>query len=166
MVSSVAEDLRSTVEAGARKLAAVSAEESARRPAPGKWSPREIIGHLIDSACHNHQRFVRAQLEEDLVFAGYQQEEWVRVQAYQDAPWLLLLQLWKEYNLHIARIINSTPVEVSRRPRKRHNLHQIAWQTMPQDQPATLEYFMRDYVDHLKHHLKQISRIVAAPPGL
>ena len=49
--------------------------------AQDKWSPREIVGHLIDSAANNHQRFVRAQFTDDLVFSGYQQAEWVGVQA-------------------------------------------------------------------------------------
>jgi hypothetical protein len=44
-------------------------------------------------------------------------------------------------------------------PRSRHNLDQMAWQPVPRDQPATLDYFMADYVGHLKHHLQQIDAI-------
>jgi hypothetical protein len=150
------DDLRTTVVDTAASLAAMSDEAAARRPGPGKWSPKEIIGHLIDSAANNHQRFVRAQLHDDLLFPGYAQDAWVAVQRYQDAPWLELLTLWRAYNLHLARLIEVMSEEVRLRERRRHNLHELAWQPVPPDTPATLDYFMRDYVGHLHHHLRQI----------
>jgi hypothetical protein len=150
------EDLRNTVDAASRSLSGLSAAAAARRPAPGKWSPKEIVGHLIDSAANNHQRFVRAQFQDDLVFPGYEQDEWVSAQRYQDALWQELLTLWRAYNLHIARLIEAMPDEVRLRERRRHNLHELAWQTVPADTPTTLDYFMRDYVLHLHHHLRQL----------
>ena len=156
-----ADDLRTTVTDAAASLAAVSEAVAAERPAPDKWSPKEIIGHLVDSAANNHQRFVRAQLQDDLVFPGYAQDEWVAAQCYQDAPWQSLLILWREYNLHIARVIEAMPADVRLRERMRHNLHELAWHAVPVDQPATLDYFMRDYVAHLHHHLRQIDRALA-----
>ena len=63
-----ADDLRATVVRASASLAAMPDEAAARRPAPGKWSPKEIVGHLVDSAANNHQRFVRAQSQDDLVF--------------------------------------------------------------------------------------------------
>jgi hypothetical protein len=45
-----ADDLVGTVNRAARALCALSEERSAARPAPDKWSPREIVGHLVDSA--------------------------------------------------------------------------------------------------------------------
>jgi hypothetical protein len=150
------EDLRNTVDAASRSLSALSDAAAARRPAPGKWSPKEIVGHLIDSAANNHQRFVRAQFQDDLVFPGYEQDEWVSAQRYQDALWQELLTLWRAYNLHIARLIEAMPDEVRLRERRRHNLHELAWQTVPADTPTTLDYFMRDYVLHLHHHLRQL----------
>jgi DinB superfamily len=154
-----ADDLGATVVRASASLAAMTDQAAARRPAPGKWSPKEIIGHLVDSAANNHQRFVRAQLQDDLVFPGYVQDEWVTVQRYQDAPWEDLLTLWRSYNLHIARLMEVTPDEVRMRERRRHNLHELAWQPVPADAPATLDYFMRDYVLHLHHHLRQIGRL-------
>ena len=151
-----AEDLRATVLAAWASLAAIPDEAAARRPGPGKWSAKEIVGHLIDSAANNHQRFVRAQFQDDLVFAGYAQDAWVAAQRYQDAPWQDLLTLWRAYNLHIARLIEAMPVEVRLRERRRHNLHELAWQPVPAGTPTTLDYFMRDYVGHLHHHLRQI----------
>jgi hypothetical protein len=137
-------------------LRKMSDERSRLRPGPGKWCPREVIGHLIDSASNNHQRFVRAQFQDDLVFSGYEQDAWVSVQQYRDAPWEELIALWRSFNLHIARIMDLVSKDERVRPRARHNLHELAWKPIPRDKPATLDYFMRDYVAHLKHHLAQI----------
>jgi DinB superfamily len=149
-------DLKATVLAASETLAAIPDEVAARKPGPGKWSPKEIIGHLIDSAANNHQRFIRAQLQDDLVFDGYAQDDWVSAQRYQEAPWQDLLTLWRAYNLHIARLIEAMPDEVRLRERRRHNLHELAWKPVPAGTPTTLDYFMRDYVQHLHHHLRQI----------
>ena len=75
-----AQRLRDAVAHATPLLLAIEADVSAQPLSPGKWSPREIVGHLIDSAANNHQRFVRGQLHDDLVFLGYAQEDWVRVQ--------------------------------------------------------------------------------------
>jgi hypothetical protein len=126
------------------------------RPAPGKWSPKEIIGHLIDSASNNHGRFVRAQLHDDLRFDGYEQAEWVEVQRYQERDWADLIALWQALNHHIAHVMATADPEALGRSRARHNLDVLAWKPVGTEQSATLEYFMRDYVGHLKHHLAQI----------
>ena len=131
-------------------------EATSRRPRPGAWSPREILGHLIDSASNNHQRFVRAQFQQDLVFAGYAQDDWVAVQRYQDASWSELVTLWASFNRHLARVMAAVPEETRRRPRSRHNLDELAYRPVPATEPTTLEYFMGDYVEHLRHHLEQI----------
>jgi hypothetical protein len=153
---SYAEDLRRAVDEATPRLMALSDADAKRRPRPGKWSPAEIIGHLIDSASNNHQRFVRAQFQSDLVFPGYDQDAWVLFQAYGDAHWLELVTLWKTFNIQIARIMENSPESVRTSPRSKHNLDKLAWQPVPADKPATLDYFMNDYVDHLKHHLTQI----------
>ena len=151
------EDFRGTVESVAVRLRAMS-EADARRRRGGEegWSAKEIVGHLIDSAANNHRRFVLAQLRDDLMFEGYAQEDWVRVQAYADAPWAGLVELWRAYNLHLAHVMASAPEEILRRERASHSLDRIAFRTVDASQPATLEYLMRDYIDHLKHHLAQI----------
>jgi hypothetical protein len=150
------EELRSVVERSTPVLLNLSEANSARHPAPGKWSPREVLGHLIDSASHNHQRFVRAQFQEDLVFPGYQQDVWVSVQRYQESPWAELVALWRGFNLHLARVMAAVPDPVRTRAHTRHNLDEIAWHGVAPGEPTTLDYFMGDYVDHLKHHLRQI----------
>jgi len=149
-------ELATSVEKATPMLLGISAELSARRPAPGKWSAREIVGHLIDSASNNHQRFVRARWQDHLKFEGYAQDAWVAAQQYQDAPWPELVALWGSFNRHLARVMTAVPPSVLTRAHHDHNLHQLAWRPVPQHEPATLDYFMRDYVEHLKHHLNQV----------
>lgn len=152
----VIEDFRQTIEDASARLLRIGEADSALRAAPDKWSPKETLGHLIDSATNNHRRFVLAQLKDGLDFEGYAQEDWVSVQCYQDAPWPQLVGLWRHYNLHLAHIMAHTPEEKLRRQHRLHTLNRIAWELVEREQPATLEYLMRDYVGHLKHHLRQI----------
>lgn len=152
----VARELRLAVDDASMKLRKISDGKASEPVAPGKWSPKEIIGHLIDSASNNHGRFVRAQLTDDLVFPGYDQERWVRVQQYARANWNELIALWRVFNHHIANLVERIPPDVASMQRAHHNLDEIAWKTVATDKPATLEYFVRDYVGHLKHHLSQI----------
>ena len=149
-------DFRSTVLNATDRLQQISPEESARKTSPDKWSIKEILGHLIDSAANNHQRFVRAQLTDDLIFPGYEQEKWVNAQRYIDEPWSDMIQLWSSYNLHLVHVIAAIPEATLMRARIRHNLDQIATRPVDQKDPTTLDYFVRDYLVHLKHHLDQI----------
>jgi 2-methylisocitrate lyase-like PEP mutase family enzyme len=151
-----ADDLRLTVERATTALLAVPEAATAIAPAPGKWSPREVIGHLVDSASNNHQRFVRAPFMDSLVFDGYDQDAWVRTQRYGEASWPDLVGLWRSMNLHLARVMGALPADVRTRVHTTHNLDRIAWRTVPAGQPATLDYFMADYVGHLHHHLRQV----------
>lgn len=150
------ESFRQIIDRANSRLLQISEEQSEIAPAPGKWSAKEIVGHLIDSAANNHQRFVRAQFTDDLIFPGYEQDQWVRVQNYNRRPWVQLLELWRQYNLHLAHVMSAIPEGARTKSRSRHNLHQLAWQPIAESAPVTLEYFMRDYVGHLQHHLGQI----------
>jgi hypothetical protein len=155
-MSTVESELRQIVAAITPRLLALPDSEAGKAPLPGKWSPKQVIGHLIDSASNNHQRFVRAQFKDDLIFPGYEQDAWVEAQRYDSAPWPELVGLWQLYNLHLARLIEATPASIRLESRDRHNLHELAWQPIPERQTTTLEYFMADYVEHLKHHLAQV----------
>jgi hypothetical protein len=146
---------RQTIESAALRLRDIPEDQSHVKK-QDKWSPKEIIGHLIDSASNNHQRFVRAQLGSELIFQGYEQAEWVKRQRYNEEPWDQLIQLWKHYNLHLAHLISVIPEQTLRQSRPQHNLDRIAFETVDKNQSATLEYFVRDYVAHLRHHLGQI----------
>ncbi len=122
----------------------------------GKWTANQILGHLIDSAANNHLRFVDAQFSDDLLFRGYEQNNWVSVQNYNDEPWSNLVHLWSLYNQHLIHVVSRIPREQLTMLRRDHTLDLVAWKAVPKDQPVTLEYFIRDYVGHLKHHLEQI----------
>lgn len=150
------DDFNKTLDDAVKRLQSLDEAQSKIPKTPGKWSATQIIGHLIDSAANNHQRFVRAQFTEDLIFPGYQQEDWVRVQRYDEENWHELIHLWKSYNRHIIHVVHHIPAEKLTKQRIKHNLHQIAWKTVPEQEPVSLEYFIRDYVGHLKNHLQQI----------
>ena len=128
-------------------LRAIPEAEAALKPGPEKWSKKEILGHLIDSAANNHQRFVRAQLQDELTFPKYEQEGWARCQDYASADWSLLIELWSAYNRHLAWVIERIP------PAKLAMPVQIVGY-----EPCTLGFLVEDYVVHLDHHLGQLRR--------
>ena len=162
-----ARTLEATTNDTARWLSSLPESVVAWRPTPAAWSTKEIIGHLIDSAANNHQRFVRATSEPGLVFPGYAQDEWVRVQAYHSATWSSLVTLWQTYNLHIAHVMRAVPVEVRERKHASHNFDQIGFRVFDATQPVTLDDLMYDYVLHLEHHLAQVrERVRGAEGGL
>lgn len=141
----VSERLLSVIEAAEPRLRQITAAESAKPLLNGGWSRKQVLGHLIDSASNNHQRFVRAALQPSLEFPRYDQDGNVRVQAPQDADWLLLISLWAAYNRYLAHIIARLPAS------KLETICKIG-----DGQPVTLSFVASDYVTHLLHHLHQI----------
>ena len=150
------EEFRETIVDATTRLRDITPEQSRNKVSDENWSCIEILGHLVDSAANNHQRFVRAQFTDDLVFSGYEQDGWVSVQRYRDESWPDLIQLWSSYNQHFLHVFAAIPEATRTNLREKHNLDEIALVAVPRNQPATLEYLMRDYVDHLRHHLNQI----------
>jgi hypothetical protein len=150
------QDLERAVDDAAPWLARLPESTITWRPKPGAWSTKEIIGHLIDSAANNHQRFVRAGGQDDLVFPGYAQDDWVRLQGYASAPWAEIVNLWHAYNRHLVRVMRAVPDDVRYRKHACHNMQQLGWQLYSADEPAMLDDLMRDYVAHLQHHLSQV----------
>jgi hypothetical protein len=118
----------------------------AYQSAPDKWSKKEIIGHLIDSAQINLQRFVRCTYEENFKLT-YEQVEWVQAQRYQEADINKLLDLWQLLNEQIARVLRSYPAD---------RLKVQCYKIKTAESLYTVEWLAQDYVDHLKHHLKQV----------
>ena len=119
--------------------------ESSKPVLSGGWSRKQVLGHLIDSASNNHQRFVRAALQVSLDFPGYDQDGCVRVQAVEEADWTLLVSLWAGYNRYLAHVIAHLPDS------KLETLCRIGL-----DEPVTLRFLADDYLRHLLHHLGQI----------
>ncbi|AXE20845.1 DinB family protein [Runella rosea] len=140
-----ANELRDIVNQVLPLLQGISDEAAAAKPNPIKWSKKEILGHLIDSASNNQHKFVRTMAQPQLHFVGYAQNHWVVAQHYASANWELLTTLWASYNLQLAHVIENTVPSV---------LHNTI--TIEGAGPFTLEFIMKDYAEHLKHHLLQI----------
>jgi hypothetical protein len=111
----------------------------------GNWSRKQILGHLIDSAANNHQRFVRGQLDRELITPGYAQEQWVETERFNDREWNELVEFWLAYNRHLLHLMAHAS------PERLNSIIRIG-----SDDPVSLEFVMIDYVRHMKHHLKQI----------
>lgn len=106
---------------------------------------KQIVGHLIDSAANNHQRFLRASGANPFAFPNYDQPFWVGVQNYQGAAWRDLVELWRLYNLHLAHVIPNLPEAALR--------HEC---TIGMNPPVTLAWIVSDYLCHLLHHLHDL----------
>ena len=144
-VADVASELRANVASLSAELLAASSDAAARRPGAGGWSPKEVLGHLIDSAANNHQRFVRAGQADALTFPGYDQNHWVSSQGYQEADWAHLVALWTHLNLHLADVMARIPPSKYSVPC-----------TIGGDAPVPLEAIAVGYRNHLHHHITQI----------
>lgn len=127
------------------KLLSYTEQQASERPAPGKWSKKEIMGHLIDSASNNHQRFVRMQIDNGLALPQYKQNEWVQVEHYQERNWIDIVKFWMTYNMHILHIFKT--VDESK-------LSNTA--TFPEYGTLKLQFIMDDYIDHMEHHFKAV----------
>jgi hypothetical protein len=145
----------------AKRLANLEESVTEARPAADKWSAKEILGHLIDSAVNNHIRFVNGQFQDDLIFPGYDQEKWVEAHKYQQVPWESLLVLWQAYNRHLLYVIACADEKALTRTTTDHNFDRIAKPKYKSDQPFGLIDLFEDYLDHLEHHLKQIYALVS-----
>jgi len=140
--------LKNSIKTVSENILIFPEEELNRKPAPTKWSKKELLGHLIDSAANNHHRFVKAQFQgEPFHMEGYSQNEWVDVQKYNDKETRSLVELWKVYNEHILFIMENTP-EI--------NLEIKCVAEDAFENAETLFLLMKDYVDHMDHHLNQI----------
>jgi hypothetical protein len=146
----VGAELARVVDAAEILLRQVSEGESGRPVLPGGWSRKQVLGHLIDSASNNHQRFVRAALADALDFPAYDTPGSVRIEAVESAAWPMLVDLWTSYNRYLVHVIRHLPaakLDVACR--------------IGSNAPVSLGYLAEDYVGHLVHHLHQIG--VATP---
>jgi hypothetical protein len=144
-VSDVAEDLGGLLGETVPALEALGEEGSLKTRGPGTWSRKQILGHLVDSALNNVHRFVRAQQEGELEFPDYDQPGWVAASGYQDRPWTDLVSVWAVLNIHLVHVIARIPAPALETPCR-----------IGGSERMNLEYIVRDYVRHLRHHLQQI----------
>lgn len=142
----IADELIEIVEIFSARLALMDDAMVRHKPSEERWAIIEVLGHLVDSAANNHQRFVRALQTDSLEFPKYEQNFWVKSQAYCEASWDNLVEFWKLYNLHLAHIIRRIPDEKMR----------VECKITPND-PVSLSFLIEDYFVHLKHHLNKIS---------
>jgi len=146
MVShTIADKIVELVDNVAQRLRELDEDVVSARPEEGKWSIKEIMGHLFDSAVNNHHRFVRANDYEEFEFPGYEQDMWVIRQNYQESDWPSFLELWRLYNHQLAHVIRQISEE------RMYSVCRIG-----DYEPATLRYIVEDYLVHMEHHIKQI----------
>ena len=112
---------------------------------------KQILGHLIDSAANNHQRMIRLQYNEKLIFPDYQQDNdlWIALQDYQNEDWNTIIQLWKFYNLHMIQVIKS--IDQSKLTN--------SWQNF-EDTTVTLQQMVEGYLGHIDLHLSEIQELI------
>lgn len=128
------------------RINSLSEYDLVTRPQPNKWSKKEILGHLCDSALTNLQRFVRSQYEDQpYKVLKYAQNQWVEYMDYQNLPIDHILNLWVSLNNQIVKVIVKIPEN------KLQNSCEFG-----EGQTVTLEWIIKDYIDHMEHHLKQI----------
>ena len=150
MAIDFSEAIVSIVQRERGRLLAMKEEDVSVKPAPDKWSKKEIVGHLIDSACNNHQRFIRAQFTDRLDFPGYTGTDWVHCQGYSDENWQHLVLLWSAFNLHLAHVISLIPSN-----------KMFVQCKIGENNLMSLEVLIADYIRHMEHHLKQLNPVSA-----
>ena len=140
-----ASELRAEVAAALPRLHAITELRAGESRGAGKWVRKEILGHLIDSAANNQQRFVRARFSDPFTWPGYDQNAWVAAHRYRERAWSELVELWAGFNAQVAAAMESAPAD------------RLATScAIGSDPPASLEWWMHDYVRHMRHHLTQI----------
>jgi hypothetical protein len=116
------------------------------RPAgDDSWSPKEELGHLIDSAANNHVRFVRASIEPEFHGPSYAQNDWVRLHGYQEMEWDTIINFWLEFNAFLTVLIARIP------DAKLQTLCSVG-----SDPAVTLQFLVEDYMLHMQHHLDHL----------
>ena len=128
------------------KIDKISEELFSAKPSPEKWSKKEVLGHLIDSASNNLRRFICGQYEPSPKIV-YQQDFWVMANNYQNVPKENVIQLWKLLNEQICEVLRSMPLE---------NAGLSCDTGKDNVQLRSIQWLAEDYVKHLKHHLNQI----------
>ncbi|HTZ89226.1 MAG TPA: DinB family protein [Alloacidobacterium sp.] len=145
MANQIAQDFLAGCEAIRHSLLHVPEDIAGVPWRAGGWTRRQVLGHMIDSAANNHQRFVRAALDGSYTGPFYAQEGWVIAHGYNEMPWLTLLAWWQMYHEILKVVVERIPAE-----KLDAECH------VGDDKPVTLQFLIEDYIAHQKHHLAQI----------
>ena len=135
-----------------QKIANIPGDELAHKKAPDKWAKKEILGHLCDSAINNLSRFIRAQFErQPFQVSGYEQDDWVKCNHYQEMPKTDIVDFWKSINTRIVYVISKMPEE---KLSVECELGDASFRD--EGENKTLLWLIEDYLVHMEYHLKQI----------
>jgi hypothetical protein len=145
VMQAISQELGRFISDARPRLAEITESRATEKPYPEKWSLKEILGHLIDSAANNHQRIVRMQEKKSIGMFTYSQQHWVSSQRYQSRPWEEIVRLWYDFNAHLAHVIACVD------PQTLGNTCDVG-----HTQPVTLEFVIADYLRHVQHHVGQI----------
>ncbi len=138
--------LKNIVEEQTLRFNSITEKDWNFKIADDKWSKKEILGHLCDSAFTNIRRFVVTQYKENENIV-YDQDAWVKAQNYQNIPAKDIINLWKALNLQIVNVVENIPNEL---------LLKTCDTSKNEQRIVTLEFLIQDYIDHLNHHLEHI----------
>ena len=141
------------------RLERLPAGQLTLKPDANRWSKQEEFGHLLDSASNNHQRIVRAQLQENPAMPGYEGDRWVELHHYQQREWRGLIAIWHALNQQLLTAASAAP--------------KAAWQrtcTIAGSPPVALAFVFEDYIHHMLHHLRhigvEVDDLVSSVPAL
>jgi hypothetical protein len=109
------------------------------------WSPKEELGHLIDSAANNHVRFVRASIEPEFYGPSYAQDDWVQAHGYQEMEWDTIINFWLEFNAFLSVLLERIPNDKLQTPC-----------FVGQAEAVSLQFLVGDYMLHMQHHLDHL----------
>jgi hypothetical protein len=142
----LAQLLEALIEREYNQLLELPESQSGIRPAgDGSWSPREELGHLIDSAINNHVRIVCASVQPEFHGASYAQNAWVAAHGYQHMPWLTITEFWLQQNALLVRVLERIPEEKLQTPC-----------FVGSGDAVTLQFLVEDFVLHAQHHIDHL----------
>lgn len=153
-MSELSDHFRKAIDAAEGDLRRITDQQSLQKR-EGGWSRREELGHLIDSCVNNHVRFTTAAIQGKYEGASYDADQWVELHGWSDINWPDLVALWRQHNQALERVVDRLPAE-----------RLTAQCVIGNGEAVTLEWLVRDYVDHLQHHVSQIGNGNATLAGL
>ena len=148
-MNSIVSELQTMIDEHIQGIHSIPDSDLEYKLSPGKWSKKEIVGHMIDSAQNNIRRFIVAQYE-DKPSIRYDQDKWVAISGYQHYDRTDLINLWYLLNKHICQVLKNMKPEMFKRECQTEKMHDLEW-------------LANDYTRHLRHHLHQVLDLEPVP---